>query len=222
MRFAASLILVGLLAATPAAGGERDEQVLAWDDGGPVHAMYPYPAEGRKVAVMFHAPEGFIWLRTIRCYICNDQVVDPDNPWLPTTGPCILSVWGPQEVGGDLVPGPVPVYEFDSGEHYPEDMWDDFVLPEPGDLSDTAAFPEGVFFVGIQWLSIYDPILGYDWDPVVAGYSWETFSTDWVQSTEATAMIRAVVSDSSGTPAELESWGSIKAAFREQRTRVPN
>ena len=215
MRFATALILVSCLAATAAAGGERDELVLAWDDGGPVHPMYPIPAEGRKVAVMFQAPEGFTWLRAIRCFIFDDQVVDPDNPSLPTTGPCILSVWGPQDVGGNLVPGPIPVYEFDSGEHYPEHMWDDFVLPAPVDLSDPVAFPEGVFFVGIQWSSIYNPILGYDWDPIVAGYTWETFSTDWIQSTEATAMIRAVVSDESGTLAEPESWGSIKAAYRE-------
>jgi hypothetical protein len=214
MRSMWALVLLCSLASAPATGRDRDERVLAWDDGGPLHAMAFIPVEGRQVAVMFQAPEGFTWLRRIRCYILNDNAVNPDDPTLPTTGPFIATVWRPSEEGGYVVPASPPHYEFDSGELYPEDMWDDFVPPEPVDLSDPAAFPGRVFFIGMQWLSIYDPVLSFDWDPLAVGNTWYRFpTTEWTQSTESTAMIRAVVSDESGTPVEIGSWGRIKAEY---------
>ena len=215
MRLLVMLVLVCLVLAVAASGGEREDLVLAWDDDDTPRALYTYPAEGRQIAVMFQAPEGFTWLKAIRCYMCNDNVQDPQDPWAPTTQPCMLSVWVPQEVGEDLIPGPVPAYEFNSGSGYPEEAWIEFILPEAVDLSDSATFPDRVFFVGVKWLTMGNPALGVDWDPIVSGNTWQRWiSPDWARFPEHSASIRAVVSDTSGSAVELVSWGVIKSGYR--------
>ena len=213
MRLAMALLLVCCLASTLGAGGGRDQQVLAWDDGGPAIPLYPFPLDSMRVAVMFQAPEGYTWLRSIQCYICNDQVIDPEDPSVPTTGPCVLCVWRPANDGSQPPPDGDPVYAFDSGEGYQEDTWVEFAPPQELDLSDPTVFPERTFFVGIQWLTAWDPVLGFDVDPLEFGYTWLSLPNDWTQTMDRTAMIRAVVSDAGGTAVELESWGWIKASY---------
>ena len=214
MRVTAALILVLLMLPGSPAAGERDEQVLAWDNGGFVNCgMCPSPMELREMAVMFQAPEGFTWLREIQCYVCNDQVMNPDDPWAPTTGPCTLAVWRPQEAGGQQPPDSAPVYEFESAGGYPEDAWITFILPEPVDLSAGSVFPDSVFFVGMKWVDLWDPVLAVDWDPVEMGNTWRKIPSEWERCTEYSVLIRAVVSDSSGTPVELRSWGRVKSEY---------
>ena len=212
MRVAVALVLVLLMLAGSSAAGERDEQVLAWDDGGYVNCgMCPSPMDLREMAVMFQAPEGFTWLHAIRCYVCNDQVVNPDNPDLPTTMPCTLAVWRPQEAGGQPPPESHHVYAFRTGGGYPEDAWVTFILPVPVDLSEMSVFPDGVFFVGVKWEGHLNPPLAVDWDPVEMGNTWRKVPSEWERCTEYSVLIRAMVSDSSGTPVELRSWGRIKS-----------
>jgi hypothetical protein len=212
MRLAVALVLMCCVASTLGAGEGRDQQVLAWDDGGPVIPLYPFPLDDIGAAVMFQAPEGYTWLHSIQCYVCSDQAVDPEDPSTPTTGPCILSVWRPAEGGNQPPPVGDPVYAYGSGEQYPEEAWVEFAPPQELDLSDPTVFPERRFFVGIRWLADWDPVLGFDADPLEFGYTWLALPSEWSQTTDRTAMIRAVVSDANGTPVELRSWGRIKAA----------
>ena len=223
MRVCAALTLVFLMLPCLEAAGGREEQVLAWDDGGYVNCgMCPSPMELREMAVMFQTPEGFTWLREIQCYVCNDMVQDPNDPDAPTTGPCTLAVWGPHESAREQTPGPAPVYEFESAGGYPEDAWITFVLPEAVDLSAGSVFPDGAFFVGMKWVEVQDPVLAVDWDPVVMGNTWRKIPSEWERCTEYSALIRAVVSDSSGTAVRLQSWGRIKSDYIEPSRRVPN
>ena len=214
MRVTAVLMLVLLMLPGSSAAGERDEQVLAWDDGGYVNCgMCPSPMDLREMAVMFQAPEGFTWLREIQCYVCNDQVMNPVNPDLPTTGPCTLAVWRPLEAGGEQPPDSPPVYEFEFGGGYPEDAWITFILPEAIDLSAGSVFPDGEFFAGVKWVAHLNPVLAVDWDPVEMGNTWRKIPSEWGRCTEYSALIRAVVSGSSGTPVELRSWGRVKSEY---------
>jgi hypothetical protein len=212
MRVFAAVFLVIMMLLGSLGARERDELVLAWDDGGYVNCgMCPAPMELREMAVMFEAPEGFTWLREIQCYVCNDQVADPYDPWAPTTGPCTLAVWGPYEEAKEQTPGPVPLYEFESAGGYPEDAWITFILPEAVDLSPGSVFPDGVFFVGMKWVDLLNPWLAVDWDPVVMGNTWRRCPSEWERCSEYSVLIRAVVSDSSGTPVQMESWGRVKS-----------
>ncbi|MBD3367157.1 MAG: hypothetical protein GF405_03140 [Candidatus Eisenbacteria bacterium] len=163
--------------------------------------------------MLFQAPEGFPWLGAIRCFICNDNWTDPDHPEMTTTDPFIATVWAPVQIDDDIFPAHPPVVEFHSGAHYWEDSWVRFDLPQAIDLRDPTIFPERTFFVGMQWLSIYNPVLGYDAEVIPGGRTCNTFSMDWQCGTESAAMIRAVVSDEDGTSVEIDSWGRIKAVY---------
>ena len=215
MRTTATLVLVLLMLPGPLVGGERDEQVLAWDDGGLVNCgMCPAPMDLREMAVRFEAPEGFHWLREIQFYVCNDGVVNPDDPQSPTTGPCTLAVWRPSDAGCEAPPASRPEHAFELGGGYPEDQLITFILPEAIDLSAEAVFPAGEFFVGMIWVNHVNPGLAVDWDPIVMGNTWRRIPSEWERCTEYGVLIRAVVSDSSGSPVELESWGRVKARYQ--------
>ena len=206
-------ILIFLLLPGLTRAQERDEQVLAWDDGGDVSAWTaPAPCDLREMAVRFEAPEGLTWLREILCYVCNDQVQDPYDPQAPTTGPCTLAVWGPEEVGGVTTPGST-VYWFVFPGGYPEESWITFILSDAVDLSDSATFPDGVFFVGMKWLERLNPIPLVDRDPMQSGNTWQKCPDEWERSWEFSAAIRAVVSDKSGTLVEPTSWGRVKSGL---------
>jgi len=68
---------------------------------------------------MSQAPEGFPWVRSIRCFIRKDQVVDPDDPEAPRSDALVATVWAPVRVGDDVLPVDPAAHEFDSGDHYP-------------------------------------------------------------------------------------------------------
>jgi hypothetical protein len=216
MRATATLMLALLMLPGPLVAGERDEQVLSWDDGGLVNCgMCPAPMDLREMAVRFQAPEGFHWLREIRFYACNDGVVDPDDPQAPTTGPCTLAVWRPVEAGGEGPPASRPEHAFALSGGYPEEHLIALVLPEAIDLSEEAVFPSGEFFVGMVWVNGMNPVLAVDWDPIVMGNTWRKIPSEWECCTEYSVLIRAVVADSSGSPVQLESWGRVKARYQD-------
>jgi len=215
MRTTATLMLALLILPGSLVAGERDEQVLAWDDGGFVNCgMCPAPMDLREMAVRFEAPEGFHWLREIRFYACNDGVINPGNPQAPTTGPCTLAVWRPSQAGAEYPPAARPEHAFELGGGYPEEQLIGFILPEPVDLSAEAVFPSGEFFVGMIWVNHMNPVLAVDWDPIVMGHTWRRIPSEWERCTEYSVLIRAVVSDNSGSLVELESWGRVKAKYR--------
>ena len=215
MRTTATLMLVLLMLPGSLAAGERDEQVLAWDDGGFVNCgMCPAPMDLREMAVRFEAPEGFDWLTEIQFYACNDNVVDPDDPEEPTTGPCTLAVWRPVEGGAEHPPACAPEHAFELGGGYPEMAWITFILPEAVDLSAAAVYPDREFFVGMIWKNHMNPVLAVDWDPAIMGNTWRRIPSEWGCCTEYSVLIRAVVSDRSGSAVELESWGRVKATYQ--------
>jgi hypothetical protein len=190
---------------------DRYETVLYWDDG-TSDVYMPVVLAPHQEAVSFTAPEDATWLTAVLFYICNDQVVDPEHPELPTTAVFTACVWAP-DPGGEEFPGEV-VNSFVSGAQYPEDSWLRLDLPSSVDLSDPAVFPGRAFFVGLDWITTYNPIVGFDTGTPAHGASWCAYGDVWERHEETDVMIRAVVSNEPQTPVEVGSWGQIKAIFR--------
>ena len=214
-----TILLLACLVITPAsaegeAGGPRYEEVLSWDDGS-AEFIYPPAVPSwpwNLLAVRFQAPG---WARSVvgmQFYVMNDQVEHPDDPNLPTTQPITFWVWRPDE---DSLPGVqandgyTPFTEM--GE-YPEDYWVEIRFPTPIDITDPSHFPDGWFFVGIEWLHARNPLLGLDASEPTYGRtirgpgSWEWLSSD--------ALIRALVS-SEWSPIDASSGTYIKTLFQE-------
>jgi hypothetical protein len=211
MRACVTVALVVLLVPAAILAQERGEQTLIRDDGGDVSSlMPPIPCDLRELAVIFEAPEGYPWLREIICYIANDQIQDPYDPNAPTTGPCTLAVWAPEDVEGVMTPGST-VYAYVSPGGYPEDEWITFTLPEAVDLRVGGTFPDNVFFAGMKWVERSNPIIYEDWDPVEPGSTWRKCPDEWERCWEFSALIRAVVTDSTGTAVEHITWGRVKS-----------
>jgi hypothetical protein len=196
-----------LLFAAGVAGAGRSVLVLSWDDGtaeGSTSGLI-----GDNLAVGFQAPPGYRELLGMHMYSVEDGLENPVDPQLPSTKPFTACVW---RLGTEGEPGVqhacyVP---FTGLYEYPEDAWVEVAPPEPIDLSDSSHFPEGRFFIGIRWDYRDSPCVGLDLDPPISGESWFY----WGASDTANIMIRAVVCDSTGTPVELESWGTVKQRYR--------
>jgi hypothetical protein len=207
------VLLAGLLVlAAVVARAERTELELVWDDGSAEGGITD-PA-GMKVAVGFQAPAGFLTLTGMRIYIEDDGLVNATDPELPTTAPFTVWVWsvaGDGEPGAAANPGYMPFTDFYA---YPEESWVDIVLPEPVDLSDSEAFPDGRFYLGIEWEYRDNPVIGLDLDLPHSGHTrfwnWAT----WTVVDTADAMLRAVLVDTSASPVEVRSWGAVKSQYR--------
>jgi hypothetical protein len=211
-----SAILLACLTASQAEpSGARYEEVLYWDDD-TAELTYP-PAVPNwpwaTLAVRFQAPG---WARSVvgaRVYIMNDQVVNPENPDLPTTQPITFWVW---EVGEDSCPGDQAnsgYTPFTGFGEYPEDCWIEARFPTPVDITDPAEFPDGWFFVGIEWLYQHNPILALDTDEPTYGHTVIPGAgrCEWLSSD---VLIRAIVS-SEWSPIDSASWTHIKTLFQE-------
>ena len=209
---AAVLSAALLIVAVDGMGAPRSEIELSWDDGNAEGESAEWP--GRSIAVGFYAPEGALSLSAMRIYIMDDGLQNPIDPELPTTEPFIVWVW---TVGSSGEPGPrandgyVP---FSEPYQYPEEAWIDVVFPEPIDLSNEEQFPNGKFYVGLEWMQRNNPVVGLDLDAPISGETryWDWFT--WTVVDTADAMIRAVVRDSSAVPVEARSWGQVKSEYR--------
>jgi hypothetical protein len=206
-------LLAGLLVSAAAvARAERDELELMWDDGSAEGGATGQLAS--RLAVGFWAPCGARTLTGMRICTMDDGLLNPIDPELPTTEPFTVWVWSPAgggEPGQAAAPGYMPITGLCE---YPEGSWVDIVLPEPVDLFDQDMFPDGRFYLGIEWNYQLNPVIGFDLDPPHDG---ETRFWDWTSWTvvhTADAMVRAALRDSSPSPIELSSWGSVKSAYR--------
>lgn len=212
------LLLAGFAAAQAAADradGPRYEELLYWDDGSAeLSCPPPYPAwPWDRLAVCFQAPA---WARSVvgmRIWVANDQAVHPDDPDLPTTQPFNAWVW---QVGQDLRPG-APANSgyapFSEMGEYPEDWWTDIIFPTPIDITDPVHFPDGWFFVGIEWLHPRNPIIGVDGDDPSHGHSIQGDGNEW-EWLPSDALVRAIVS-SEWSGVDASTWTHIKAVFQE-------
>ena len=207
--------VISLLCVLLACGGahaSRTEEVLAWETG--QTPGYPIAGfAGMKLAVRFYAPEWANWVTEVHFYIENDLVTNPTNPELPTTEEFMVLVWTPT---GDNPPLPDSVVGpgVSSGELYPEDEWLHVVLPEPVEISNQDAFPNGVFFVGMEWLHRLNPYIGEELfepaDYMSYRYNW----LEWELRDEGDTMIRAVVCDTLATPVQEGTWARVKAQYQ--------
>jgi len=212
------MLLLACLAASPGpagASGARYEEILYWDDGS-ANTTYPPAVPNwpwNTLAVRFQAPG---WARTVvgmRFYTLNDQVQHPDDPDLPTTQPVICWVWRPNEESTPGVPANDGYTPFTGFGEYPEDSWIEARFPTPIDITDPEHFPDGWFFVGIEWLYPRNPILGLDTDEPTYGHTVRPGEggAEWLSSD---VLIRAIVS-SEWSPIDASSWTHIKTLFQD-------
>jgi len=206
------LAAILLLLATGVAGAGRSESVLSWDDG--TAEDWVTGNAGLAVAVGFQAPPGNCGLLGMHMYSVEDGLENPIDPQLPTTMPFTVWVWRVGTEGEPGAKGNDGYVPFPDPYGYPEDAWVEVTLPEPVDLSNPVYFPEGRFFIGIEWESRDSPYVGLDLDDPISGESWLYDWTSWSVVDSANVMIRAVVCDSTASPVELESWGSVKRMYR--------
>jgi hypothetical protein len=210
---------VCLLVGPSLAAAEWSE--LAWDDGDLGFWDTPFMTGrgGQMLAVAFEPPE---WARVIvgaKFYIHNDQQDNPVDPSLPSSLPFLVRVWSPSgslhdPPGAPAIDG-VSTSECSQYPYYiPEDEWLEVELDVPL-LLEPGGQPV-VFFVGMEWQHRFNPLIGRDisYEPHFTSWHWTWFS--WELRTESDVMIRALVADESGTPVELESWGRVKARYRER------
>lgn len=214
------MLLLACLAAAPAAAGAmasglRYEEVLYWDDGG-ANLTYP-PAVPNwpwtTLAVGFQAPG---WARSVvgmQFFTMNDQAVHPDDPDLPTTQPITCWVWRQDEESTPGAPANDGYTPFTEMGEYPEECWIEVRFPTPVDITDPEHFPDGWFFVGIEWLHARNPLLGLDTDEPTYGHTVNPGAggAEWLSSD---ALIRAIVS-SEWSPIDASSWTHIKTLFKE-------
>ena len=195
------------LAAVASAGASRTEAVLSWDDG--VWDSINHQVTGRpeqQIAVMFQAPEWACWVTEIHYYIGDDLMSDPQESFL-------AYVWEPAE-GTPTIPGEAANVGVDSGTGYPRDAWLEIPLPEAVNIADASVFPDRVFFVGLEWVTRFEPYLAEDHSDPIDHMSWFFNWAVWVLREDADTMIRAVVTDTWMSPVEDETWSSIKALYR--------
>ena len=203
-----SMIIVSIcavLAACSTSVFARTEAVLSWDDGEP-DAYCGYP-EAIKVAVWFQAPEWATSVVAVHVWFGGE--------WSPPFTVWLLRASGewPYE------PGPPGSDGFASGP-VPGGTWSLVSLPDPVDISNPAHFPDRVFFASIEWETQAPDGVGVDTDPPVDGKSLVSNGSGWEWYELGDLMIRAVVSDSTGTPVELQTWGGLKSRYG--RSRLPN
>ena len=206
------LSAVLLVLAADGMGAPRTEIELSWDDGSAEQGISGLA--GRKLCVGFYAPETALWLSAMRIYVMDDGMVNPIDPELPSTMPFTVWVWRVDSSGEPGQPANDGYVPFTEPYQYPEDTWVDVVFLEPIDLSNEEQFPNGKFYVGLEWEARRNPVVGLDLDAPFSGETWFWDWTSWASVDTADAMIRAVVRDSSGAPVEARSWGQVKSEYR--------
>ena len=217
MRTCMLAVAVALCLGLPwssALAGSRDEIVMQWDDG--EAEGYIARAAGTRVAAGFQAPSSTSRLTGVQIYICDDGVTNPYDPLAPTTEPFELRFFRMAEPGvvepGDLV-GPAYI-PFPASWMYPEEYLLDIELPSPRDVGDPSLFPEGWFFVAVKWLHNANPRVGVDLDPPDHSFYWHGAWPTWEPLAGGDVVIRAVVSDSSGSAVIEAGWSAVKWEYR--------
>ena len=200
------LSALSLVAATSAVAS-RTEAVLSWDDGVWDDINHSITGrQGMKIAVMFQAPEWACWVTEIHYYIGDDLLSDPTESFL-------AYVWEPAG-GTPTLPGEPANAGVDSGAGYPKDAWLEVPLPVAVNITDAAAFPDRVFFVGLEWVHRMDPYIAEDHSDPIDLMSWFFNWAVWELREYSDTMIRAVVTDTWSSPVENRTWCQIKALFR--------
>ena len=193
------------LVACPALASERTEEVLSWDDGGP--DAYCGTPDVAKALVWFQAPEWATSVRFVHVWFGGE--------WAP-----ICTVWLYSASGEwPYDPGPPANDGFVLGVASGSN-WTIIPFHDPVDITDAGLFPDRVFFVGIDFETQSAEALGVDTDDPVDLKSMVFNGSVWELYEEGDIMIRAVVSDSTGSAVEVLSWGALKQAYGE--SRLPN
>jgi hypothetical protein len=210
IRIAACAMAVAAACAQAVAGSRSIE---LYHDDGSAEAGFT-SSTGTALAIGFQAPEGSEHILGARIYFVDDGITDPNDPQLPTTAPFTAWVWTCDSGGlpGALASdGYVPFPEY---AQYPEEAWVEFDFPEPIDITNPVTFPEGRFFLGLEWDHRHNPVVGLDLDSPIAEQTLHWNWTTWAVVDTADAMVRAVVSDTTASPVEVRSWGYVKGEYR--------
>jgi len=163
---------------------------------------------GMKLAVLFQAPPWANFMIGMELFIANDNIVNPDNPYAPTTKPFYAYVWYP---GGDLRPlspantGHIPFAE----NTCPEDTLVSFYLPNAINITNNEEFPDKQFFAGIEFIHRNNPYVGLDADPPIDSRSFRYNWSEWEMAT-TDYIIRAIVSDLQATGGEKGRVARVK------------
>jgi len=171
------------------------DTVLRWDDGdyGSIGNKIE-GSTGQRLAVKFRAPAWASYVTQIHYFIMNDDVPGDPNPNDPTTAPFTAYVWKLDPMTEQ--PGSPGNSGMNSGGFYPEVEWLELTLPNAVNISDPEDYPSKQFYVGIEWLERFNPVIGEDSSDPIDFRSW--FFSDpeagWSLRNKDT-MIRAVVSD---------------------------
>ena len=169
------------------------ETVLSWDSGiQPPNQNNTTGQVGMALAVRFFAPSWATHVTEVHYFIMNDNQDNPNDPGAPTTQPFMVRVWRP----GNTAPGPYAAdgyVPFSEMGQYPEEAWLEVELPEPVDITDEGHFPEGEFYVGLEWLFRNNPYIGVDTVPPYDGMSYRWNWSVWEILESGDAMVRAVV-----------------------------
>ncbi|MBD3366818.1 MAG: hypothetical protein GF405_01435 [Candidatus Eisenbacteria bacterium] len=175
-----------------AVDGARRDTVLAWDDGSPGSMSHYISADaGEKAAVLFQAPAWADYVTRIRYFIMNDH---EGGPIESTVLPFRCSVWASTEY--PYLPQEPAVATLTAEEGFCEDCWNEVKFEPPVYVGDDTQFPDRVFFVGLEWLSDGNPLIGYDVDAPIDFRSYLAAPPPWQVQTTRDIMIRAIVDDS--------------------------
>ena len=182
-------------------GGARTEEVLLWDDGS-AEDYISYSSYG--MAVWFQAPGWARYVTRVRIYI-GDDGEPSESPSFEMSVRRAVGAW-PHQPGDEA-------WQIFSGDDYQESTWLEFAVEPPVNIESDVDFPEGVFFIMVNWLEIGAPAVGWDTDAPHHDTTMIWFEGTWVSLNGVDGMIRAVVSDTD-TSVEGSSWGAIKALYR--------
>ena len=178
------------------------EAVLSCDDGDS-DWQYAQGWEGCRLVAKYEAPDWANWLVGVQYYVSSFNefylIVLGPSEWSPAPADSIQYV--------QLVP--------DMGDAQTRFEWLEVRLEEPVQIGDSGIFPGGVFFAGAEWIHYLQPHFALDMVAPVHGCTWSmTPGNPWQNYTSGDVMIRAIVSDTAGTPVEGASWSTLKALYR--------
>jgi hypothetical protein len=198
-----------LLVCTSGARAERARrETLRYDDGeyAVVDSVVVGEA-GSALAVAFQAPPWAVALVEVQYLFVG---ASREEAVVQRAAPFLVTVWSPD---AGFLPEDPAVAVVNSGESYELGSWAPFALPAAVSLTDTEEFPDRTFFVGLQWVTDLAPAVGVDTGEGLIGVFNDGVS--WQELTGGTGMIRAVVSDTLTVPVERQSWGRVKALYRD-------
>jgi len=196
------LLLFALPSSCPWDSAVAYEEVLSCDDGDS-DWQYAQGWEGCRHVAKYEAPEWANWL------VGAQYCVGYFNEFY-------LIVIGPSE--SSPAPGDSVQYVQlvpDMGDAQSRFDWLEVRLEEPVQIRNSGAFPGGVFFVGAEWIHYLQPWFALDMVAPVHGCTWHmTPGNPWQHYTIGDVMIRAIVSDTIGTPVGGATWSAVKALYR--------